>query len=89
MKSSPCIAWGCMEVHGGHGAGSEYGAGSGGAGDNEVCTGVHGVHEAAHEEMKCAQGCTGVHGSAWVSATWVMHDARGAYGGPTINGAQM
>ena len=42
------------------------------------------VHEAVHEEMKCAQGCMGVHGA---STTWVMHDAWGAHGGPTTNGA--
>jgi hypothetical protein len=60
-----------------------------GQGRMKCARGCMGVHEAAHEEMKCAQGCTGVHGSACVSATWVMHDARGAHGGPTINGAQM
>ena len=49
---------------------------------------VHGgcmeVHEAVHEEMKRAQECMGVHGA---STTWVMHDAWGAHGGPTTNGA--
>ena len=46
------------------------------------------VHVAEHQDIKCVQGCTGMHGGTWVS-TWVMHNARGAHGGPPINEAQM
>jgi len=45
------------------------------------------VHEAVHEEMKCAQGGMGVHEVHGTSTTWLMHDARRAHGGPTTNGA--
>ena len=34
-------------------------------GDMGGAWGLTEVHEAVHEEMKCAQGCMGVHGGAW------------------------
>ena len=57
-----------------------------------ACEGRHwkcmGVRVAERQDIKCVQECTGMHGGTWVS-TWVMHNARGAHGGPSINEAQM
>ena len=50
---------------------------------------MHAVRLYAHNHASGVPNSNETPFSEGISTTWVMHGARGAYGGPAINGAQM